>query len=316
MAKRVRKLTVTQQIMQTATEKLQKYGHDVTRKSYIRQVKRYIKFCREHYDSKTFEDCGTHVQAYSDFLQKENYSASTIHTYLAAVCSVFEINLATVQKPIRHVSEYKKGRAPVDLDSQNDLDHPKWSYIVEFQRRAGIRRDELRRLTGADFVYDESHYPCVCVQKGKGGKMQYQRILEKDVDFIKSYFDSVSPTERIFDKKYFENNLNFHKLRAEAAKEYYFAQLQKIKESPLYAEQLEKEIRLRWQTMNLTKKGNSKKFKEVELHGVYSLRGKNRKLAIEKGLPLHYDKLALLATSIFKLSHWRNDVTVGSYLLA
>ena len=316
MAKRVRKLTVTQQIMQTATEKLQKYGHDVTRKSYIRHVKRYIKFCREHYDCKTFEDCGTHIQAYSDFLQKENYSASTIHTYLAAVCSVFEINLSTIQKPIRHVAEYKKGRASIDLNAQNDLKNPAWAYIVEFQRRAGIRRDELRRLTGADFVYDESHYPCVYVPKGKGGKMQYQRILEKDIDFIRSYFDSVPPTERIFDKKYFENNLNFHKLRAEAAKEYYAEQLKKIKENPAYAAKLEAEIRLRWQTMNLTKKGNPKKFKEVELHGVYSLRGKNRALAIEKGLPLHYDKLALLATSIFKLSHWRNDVTVGSYLLA
>ena len=316
MAKRVRKLTVTQQIMQTVTEKLHKYEHDVTRKSYIRQVKQYIKFCREHYNSKTFDDCGMHIQSYSDFLQKENYSASTIHTYLAAVCSVFEINLSTIQKPIRHVAEYKKGRSHIDLTFQNDLDNPQWVYIVEFQRKVGIRRDELRRLTGADFVYDESHYPCVCVQRGKGGKMQYQRILEKDIDFIKSYFDSVSPSERIFHKKYFENNLNFHKLRAEAAKEYYAEQLKKIQENPQYAVKLEEEIRLRWQTMNLTKKGKSKKFKEVELRGVYSLRGKNRKLAIEKGLPVYYNKLALLATSIFKLSHWRNDVTVGSYLLA
>ena len=30
----------------------------------------------------------------------------------------------------------------------------------------------------------------------------------------------------------------------------------------------------------------------------------------------YYHKLALLATSIFNLSHWRNDVTVASYLLA
>ena len=38
--------------------------------------------------------------------------------------------------------------------------------------------------------------------------------------------------------------------------------------------------------------------------------------SLKKGLPLHYDKLALLSTSIFKLSHWRNDVTIASYMLA
>ena len=91
-------------------------------------------------------------------------------------------------------------------------------------------------------------------------------------------------------------------------------QLQKIKENIAYAEKLEKEIRDRWEKMNLTKKGKSKKFKEIEIRGVYSLRGKNRALALQKGLPLHYDKLALMATSIFKLSHWRNDVTISSYI--
>ena len=316
MSKRIRKLTVTQQIMQTAIEKLQKYQHDTTRKTYTRQVKKYIKFCREHYNSKTFADCETHIQAYSDFLQEENYSASTIHTYLASVCAVFDIKLSAIQKPTRYVSEYKKGRNHIALDSKNDLNNLKWSYIVEFQQKVGIRRNELRRLRGSDFVYDESNHPCVRVRKGKGGKIQYQRILEKDIESIKSYFQNISPDERIFDEKYFENDLNFHKLRAESAKEYYHEQLKRIQENPEYAEILEKEIRLRWQIMNLTKKGKPKKFKENELNGIYILRGKNREFALNKGLPLYYNKCALLATSIFKLSHWRNDVTVASYLLA
>ena len=79
--KRVRKLSITQQIMQTAIEKLQKYQHDVTRKQYTKQMKLYVKFCRENFNSKSFEDCRNHIQEYSDFLQQQNYSASTIHTY-------------------------------------------------------------------------------------------------------------------------------------------------------------------------------------------------------------------------------------------
>lgn len=308
--KRIRKPTITQQIMQTVIEKLKKYENDVTRKTYTRQVKRYVKFCREKFDSKTFSDCEKHIQAYSDFLQSENYTASTIHTYLAAVCAVFEVDLGTIQKPVRHVADYVRGRTVKD-----DLDNPKWSHIIEFQRRVGIRRDELRRLQGKDFCQDESGYPCVLVRRGKGGKMQYQRILEKDIEFVKSYFDLVSPVERIFDGKYFENDFNFHRLRAESAKVYYFEQLKRIEDDSKYAEKLEIEIRKRWEKMNLTRNGKTKRFKENELKGVYTLRGKNRELAVRKGLPLHYDKCALLATSIFKLSHWRNDVTIASYML-
>ena len=183
-------------------------------------------------------------------------------------------------------------------------------------RKSWHSKRRIEKLQGKDFDTDESGYKCVVVRKGKGGKVQYQRVLKQDVEFIKQYFDSVGTNDYVFDKKYFENNLNFHGLRALSAKEYYFTQLQKIKENPAYAEQLEKEIRDRWTKMNLTKKGKAKKFKEIEIRGVYSLRGKNRELALQKGLPLHYDKLALLATSIFKLSHWRNDVTASSYLLA
>ena len=314
--KRERKLTITQQIMQTAIEKLAKYQNDVTRKMYTRQFKSYVKFCREHFNVRTFEDCREHIQDYSDYLQTGNYTASTIHTYLAAVCAVYEINLETIQKPTRHTADYIRGRSIKNIDSKNDLDSPAWSDIVEFQRRVGIRRDELKRLKGSDFDIDESGYLCVIVRRGKGGKCQYQRILEKDIEFIKSYFDGVAENEYIFDRKYFENDLNFHRLRAEAAKTYYTEQLKRIKANPRYAEQLEKEIRARWEKMNLSKKRTSKKFKEVEIRGIYVLRGKNRELAIKKGLPVCYNKLALLATSIFKLSHWRNDVTIASYMLA
>ena len=316
MAKRrERKLTITQQIMQTAIEKLAKYQNDVTRKTYTRQFKSYVKFCRENFNCRNFEECGEHIQEYSDYLQTGNYTASTIHTYLAAVCAVYEINLETIQKPTRHTADYIRGRSIKNIDSKNDLDSPAWSDIVEFQRRVGIRRDELKRLKGSDFDIDESGYLCVIVRRGKGGKCQYQRILEKDIEFIKSYFDGVAENEYIFDRKYFENDLNLHRLRANAAKEYYEEQLKQIKADPQYAAKLEKEIRARWEKMNLTKKGTSKKFKEVEIKGIYTLRGKNRILAIEKGFPICYDKLALLATSIFKLSHWRNDVTVASYMI-
>ena len=316
MAKRERKPTVTQLIMADVDQKLSTHAHDLTRKQYRRQVKQYVRFCREQYNCRTFDECKSHIQNYSDFLQKQGYAASTIHTYLAAICSVFDVGLASIQKPIRYVSEYVRGRDQKNIDAANDLNNPRWSYLIEFQRRVGIRRDELMRLKGKDFVIDESGHFCVYVARGKGGKKQMQRIADRDVAFIKSYFDAVAPNESVFEEKYFKNDLNLHKLRADCAKKYYYNQLEKLKSDPSYRAVLENEIRHRWTTTNFHKNGKPKTIDKTELYGIYTLRGKNRQLAINKGLDIHYDKLALLATSMFKLSHFRNDVTIASYLLA
>lgn len=314
--KRERKQTIAQQIMAVVYAKLESHEHDLTRKQYARQTKQFIKFCRERFNCRSFEECALYIQEYSDYLQREGYSASTIHTYLAAVCNVFDIKLSDISKPIRHTADYIRGRNNTLTYIQNDIDNPKWNYIVEFQRRVGLRREELMRLTGRDLVRDESGNLCVFVRKGKGGKSQFQRILEKDEAFVRAYFKNVSPIERVFEAKYFKNNLNFHVLRAECARTYYDYLLKKMKEDPSYRENLEQEIRKRWTAMNTNKNGKPKPFLPKECFGVYTLRGKNRTLAQKKGVPLHYDKTALLAVSIFKLSHWRNDVTIASYMLA
>ena len=301
--------------MQDANVILNQYNHDLTRRLYTRNMRRCVKFCRENYNVKTFAECKSYIQAYSDYLQSQNYAASTIHTYLASVCSVYEVDMASITKPVRHTADFCRGRKAKLCCSANDLENPKWAYIVEFQRKVGIRRDELMRLEGRDFGYDESGYPCVIVRRGKGGKMQYQRIADEDIAFVKSYFDKVRKNERIFDRKFFQNDLNLHYLRAACARRYYYTQLEKLTHDPRYREQLIKEIHARWTTMNYQKNGKAKPFNSRECFGVYILRGKNRKLAIEKGLPLCYDKTALISASIFKLSHWRNDVSIASYML-
>ena len=310
---RERKQTITQQIMHDVIATQKERSHDLSRKQYIRDAKRFVKYCREHFDSKTFGDCRTHIQDYSDFMQKSGYKASTIHTYLAGVCAVFGVDLGDISKPIRHVSDYTRGRG--GAKSVDNISDSKWSYIVDFQRVVGIRRDELYRLKGKDIETDESGYLCVVVRRGKGGKMQLQRIDGGKENFIAEYFSKVAPDEFVFDRKLFNNDLNFHAIRAECARKYYFEQVQRLGSDPDYARKLESEIRARWERFNLRRNGKVRPIPKNEIRGQYFLRGKTREFAINKGLPTSYNKLALLATSIFKLSHWRNDVTVGSYML-
>ena len=75
-------------------------------------------------------------------------------------------------------------------------------------------------------------------------------------------------------------------------------------------ESLIKELKARWQ-FNKKKNGDPEK-----VEGTYYLRGLNRKFALEHNLPTAYNRLALMAVSVYHLSHWRLDVTVCNYILA
>lgn len=158
------------------------------------------------------------------------------------------IKLEDIKKPTRHTAEYIRGRkAPFAPLKSSDLSDEDWKEIVDFNLKVGIRKDELKKLNGCNYKKDESGYWCVEVLRGKGGKYTLNRLNKpEDVEFIRRYFERVGPDEPVFPPEMFNNHLNLHKLRAESAKEYYKIQVEKIKEDPEYAKQLEKEILARW----------------------------------------------------------------------
>ena len=312
-----RKKTVTRQMLDDARKFFDKYDNNVTRRAFVSNYKRFIDYCRTEFDCRTKEECCQHIQEYADNLVGRGLSASTVHSYLAPVGLFHSVPLDGIKKPKRVTAQYKRSRSDNGKAqrSDNDISNPKYARTVEFQMCVGIRRAELKRLKGRDFGYDGSGYPVVIVEKGKGGRRQEQRLLPEDVEFVKSYFRDKDPDELIFSPEEFKNKIDYHHLRAlQAQRAYdYYAFLCQTKEG---REQLEQEVRLRYETTKINKKtGKPALFKEHLIRGNYYLRGENRKLAKLKGLPTKYDKLCLMAVSVFHLAHFRNDTTVFSYIL-
>ena len=237
------------------------------------------------------------------------------------MCIYHNVDLTTINKPRRVTSQYKRGRTGnATISSNSDMNNPRYARSVEFQKRVGIRRNELKHLMGDDLVVDESGYSCVRVKKGKGDKMQLQRILPSDIGFIKAYFIDKKSDELVFENKEISsNNVSYHTLRAKQAQrayQYYYEQLYG-EHGKEYRQNLIKEIQARAQKYRLNKKtGKPMPIQLKELKGNYWLRGENKIFAMEHNLPLKYDRLAVMAVSIFHLSHWRADVTIASYLLA
>ena len=277
-------------------------------RGYMNHAVHFGEWCKTTYGCRHFDDCRAYVQSYADWLAQQGKSASTIHTYLAGVCRVYEVSLADISKPKRVVSENIRSRGVKDVDNRKDTAREVSPRLYDFASTVGIRRAEYARLRGNDLIYDESGYLCVRVRRGKGGKYQEQRILPGDEMLVRSYFDGSE--KLIFTRAELTNKIDLHHLRAVQAQRAYRYYSELLRRNPEYRAQLEAEIKTRW------RKYNKRRWKQREFEGAYKLRGANSQLARKLGRPTEYNRLAIMATSVFHLSHWRCDVTVSNYLLA
>ena len=296
-------------------------------KNTIEQYKthaiRAAQWMKKTYGVKRFEDIQAHaetyISAYSQYLQATGKTASTIHTYIAACCMCWDVPMQAITKPVRHAYEATRSRGVKQMDHRRDAQRAVSPALYDFAAAVGLRRHEYLALRKNNIKYDESGYLCVEVMRGKGGKYQLQRILPEHEALVRIYFNGSN--EFVFSKEEMSNKLDLHHLRAQAAQEAYHWYTKRLKADPNYRRCLELEIEKRWERYRGTApKGHecspSWRWDSSRVRGVYQIRGKNRELAIQNGFPATYDRLAVMAVSVFHLSHWRCDVTINHYLLA
>lgn len=298
-----------------------KYKNSTTQKVYRKQAERFCSYTKEvGYTANAVRTNPQPIlQEYAGFLVAKGLSADTIHTYLSFPCAFFDIPMSVISKPKRMASAITRSR---DNDgntqgTQQESD-PKYARLVAFQKCVGIRRAELAKLTGDNFKQDENGNWCVEIKKGKGGKYQLQRILPEDVDFVRGYFDG--STHKVFSAEEMNNKIDLHAIRSANARKAYEIYLKRC-ETLAGRQKLQQELIDRYERYNKRYVKNGCKPAELvafedEMQGKYNLRGSCATLAKENGRPLSYDRTALMAVSVFHLSHWRCDVTVRNYMLA
>lgn len=279
-----------------------------TYQQYLNYAIHFGNWCKAAYGCRYYSDCRCHVQDYADWLIAQKEADSTVHDYLSGVCAAFGISLAEIKHPIRHTADNTRSRGSKKSDTRRDTKRECSPRLFDLTACIGIRRSEYQRLCGDDLVRDETGYLCVRVEKGKGGKEQYQRVPPGREAFVSGYFDGSH--NYVFTRAEMKNKIDLHHLRHYAAWSAYQGYVERLNAQPGYREQLISEVKARWREYC------KKPWNPREVRGVYRLRGRNNELAAAAGFPVVYDRLALMATSIFFLSHWRNDVSVVNYLLA
>lgn len=151
-----------------------------------------------------------------------------------------------------------------------------------------------------------------------------QRILPQDESAIITLFSGLAPRERVFSREEMNNKIPIHALRRAHAQEAYNYYLQQIQSG--HRQDLIDDLKQYFQTYHAKspgEAGNRRLAKQYmrfcqdlyKNHGVYRLRGENLKRAQRAGRPIVYDRVALMAVSVYHLAHWRNDVTAKNYMV-
>lgn len=260
------------------------------------------------------EDAAKYVQEYVNDLAAQGKSENTIHVAVAAICKALQVpgvEMSAYDKP-RRTNPPRKGRGNAPSLAKRgdaDLESEKYQHLVEFAKRVGIRRGEYGPLLGRDCVVMDG-YTYIIVERGKGGKRQFQRIRMEDADFVRAYFSGLDPEERVFSKAELRNKLNLHALRRQHAQEMYQEYAWRMEREPGYRVQLLAEVRAAFERAGEDWHTNPDMRR---IDKPYFCRGSIRRDMSGSGRSIRYDRLALMAVSVFHLAHWRCDVTVANY---
>ncbi|HEM6073725.1 TPA: site-specific integrase [Streptococcus suis] len=300
--------------------------NNTSRTSYKRSATRFAKWAKANSIKRIADITEEVIQQYHDDLQQDpkQYTAATIHTYLAPIAKAAGINLNRIRKQKRTSEKIVRGRQ-LESNKQGKRQelNSRFSRVLQFQKVVGIRRNELKNLTGQDLKIDEYGNYYVYVKRGKGGKKQMQYILPKDVAIVKQTFAGIEENEPVFTEEEMNNQINLHALRAQHSRDSYFYYLEKIQANPKMRHALSHLLITRWEEGHQKLKNESQSKYERQRKNfiydlrdeIYVLRGTNKSKALASGMPIEYNRLALMAVSVLNLSHWRLSVTVTNYIL-
>lgn len=278
-----------------------------TLRTYRKEVKRSGRAIFKQFGVRGADDITPQqVQWYIDKLRSEGKSAWSQHTAASALCKALKGSTGPMKDKtkadfnldVRSYTDVKKGRVNAPTVPQN--------YVEELEYAIQVRRSELTDFL-VRHVVERPEGLFLHVEQGKGGKEQYQRILPTKQDYIREYIRGKAPDEPLVRPEDAHGKENLHAFRRLGAKEAYAYYSQRLQQEPGYREQLKREI--------VDYARHFDKVKKVVKSDDWRLLEKPYITRPRDGSqPLTFDRTALLATSVFHLSHWRCDVAVAHYL--
>lgn len=146
-------------------------------KNYAKHARYFLKFAKEKYKCKTLQQARQYADEWLQLRIDEGKSAYTIKLELAALCKLYG-DTATdyIPTPPRLRKNIKRSRGKAARDAH--FSEARNAEFVEFCRSTGLRRSEIKALTGDKLEKGADGYWYINVNKmTKGGRPRKVRII-------------------------------------------------------------------------------------------------------------------------------------------
>lgn len=295
--------------------KIYSYG---TMSLYTRHADYFGRWlCENGMKNCTMEEAHGQIQNYVDSLVERGQSAWTVHTAAASLCKVFGDKMERYELPKRGLADITRSRTEAKHDSFNSRHY---GNLLQANEVLGLRKSELRDLRTSNFTVVKGAgslgeagvtlancSKIVMTTKGKGGRINTRTYAApQEVAAVQSILQGKQPGERIFDKHQFKaDSGDLHQSRAVSFQNLYNQVVHDIETRPGAREEYVAAI-------NASFAASGKQQRE-NLDRPYILRGEHRAYCEQRGIPISYNHVASLYTSI-QSGHMRSGTLIAHYI--
>ena len=181
-----------------------------TYRSYMKHCNYFTAYCKEHYGCKTLEQCRTYIDEWLQIRSEKGLSAYTQKLEASALAKMYGCSTKDFTKTdVRHRTDIIRSRGEKVRDGhfseRNNKD------LVDFCKSTGLRRAELRALTGDKLIEKDGEYYIKVDVGSKGGRYREAPIVG-NVKAVVERMQSVG-TGKVFEK--IHNGADIHSYRAD-----------------------------------------------------------------------------------------------------
>lgn len=153
-----------------------------TYRSYLRHCIYFAKFCEQKHGCKTWTECRPYVDEWLQHRIDQKLSPYTIKLEASALAKLYGCRTTEfINTPPRLRSNITRSRGSALRDVR--FSEKRNADLVNFCRSTGLRRAELRALTGDKLVKRDGRYYIHVCSGSKGGKERYAPVIG-DVDLV------------------------------------------------------------------------------------------------------------------------------------
>lgn len=250
--------------------------------AYMKHSNYFAKWAKETHGSRTLAECRPHVDAFLIKRKEDGMSPYTQKLEASALAKMYSCSTKEfVKTEVRHRANITRSRGVKDRDKF--FSEEKNKVIVDFCKSTGLRRRELKALTGdkLKFINDE---PYIIINIGaKGGRYREVPIIDNKQNIIDQM--KLAGEDHVFKKV--PVGADVHSYRSDYATAFYHSIARKIEDIP-------------YDKINA---GTNRAYQSEVYHCRGDLKG------------VKYDKKAMLLVSE-ALGHNREEIIAGHYIKA